>query len=153
MRGIRDVVLADVAVQPVAEIEEPVVHRDQDHADETRHRDRPFRVAPVLDVDDLFPDPPAVLLAPMNDIGREGGADETVTRIRVVMEADFERHQPVLAQVHRLLDALSLEIPEVDLAAVLELANLLEVEARHEGVRRRPFGRDHHVWRGWYQKS
>ena len=87
----------------------------------------------------------AVPLVPMNDVGREGGADETVARIRVVMETDFERHQPVLAQIHGVLDALVLEIPEVDLAAVLELADLLEVEARHEGVRRRPFGRDHHV--------
>ncbi|HKN46107.1 MAG TPA: hypothetical protein VJW23_19515, partial [Propionibacteriaceae bacterium] len=61
------------------------------------------------------------------------------------METDLQRHQPVLAEVHGLFDALLLEIPEVDLAAVLELADLLEVEARHEGVRRRPFGRNHHV--------
>src|SRR5688572_19565830 len=125
MRGVRDVVLANVSVQPVAEVEEPVVHRDQDHADQARHRDRPLRVAYVLDIDDLFPDPFAVPLVPMDDVGRERGADKTVARIRVVMEADFERHQPVLAQVHGLLDALALEIPEVDLAAVLEVADLL----------------------------
>ena len=102
-------------------------------------------MAHVLDIDDLFPDRLAVPLVPVNDVGREGGADEAMARIRVVMETDFQRHQSVLAQVHRPLDALPLEIPEVDFAAVLELADLLEVEARHEGVRRRPFGRDHHV--------
>ena len=87
----------DVAVQPVAEIQEPVVYRDEDHADQARHRDRPLRMAHVLDIDDLFPDPLAVALAPMNDVGREGGADETVARIRVVMETDFERHQELMA--------------------------------------------------------
>ena len=33
----------------------------------------------------------------------------------------------------------------MDLAPVFQVTNLLEVEARHEGVRRRPFARDHDV--------
>jgi len=110
-------------------------------------------MAHVLDIDDLFPDPLAVALAPMNDVGREGGADETVARIRVVVEANLEGHKPFLTQVHGVLDTLVLEIPEVDLAAVLELADLLEVEP---GMN--VFGAAHSdetitLWRGWYQKS
>ena len=51
-----------------------------------------------------------------------------------------ERDQAVLAQIDRLLDALLRKVPEVDFAAVFEVADLLEIEARHEGVRRRPLG-------------
>ena len=61
-------------MQPVAEIEEAIVHRQQDDADQAGHRDRPFRMAHVLHVDDLFPDPLAIiLLVPVDDVGGERG--------------------------------------------------------------------------------
>ena len=66
---ISDVVLADVAVQPVAEIEKAIIHRQEDHADQARHGDRPFGMAFVFDVYDFFLDPFAViLLVPVDDV-------------------------------------------------------------------------------------
>ena len=61
------------------------------------------------------------------------------------MKSDLQRDQAVLAQIHRVIDPLLLKVPEMDLATVFQMTDLLEVETRHEGVRRRPFTRDHDV--------
>ena len=67
---IADVILANVAMQPVAEIEILVIHRQKDDRNYTRHRDRPFGMRLVLDIDDLFPLPLTVIIfPPVDDIG------------------------------------------------------------------------------------
>ena len=133
-------------MQPIAEVEEAVVHRQQDHRDHAGHRDRPVGMRLVLDVDDLLPLPLAgVVLPPVDDVGGERGAAEAVRACRIVVEAHFERNQPVLAEIERLLRRALLEIPQMDAAPILQMADLLEVEAGHEGVGGGPFRGSHHI--------
>ena len=54
LRGIGDVVLAHVAVKPVGEVEEAVVHRQHEVGDQPRHRERP-----ALELDGRRPRSPA----------------------------------------------------------------------------------------------
>ncbi len=101
----------------------------------------------IFDVDRLLPLPFVVVLVfpEVDDVRAQRGAAEAMRAVGVVVELDLERHQPVFAEVHGLYGLAFLEIPNVEAATVLEMAHLLEVEARHEGVRRRPFRADHHV--------
>ena len=63
-RGIRDVVLAQVAVQPVREVQEAIVHRDDHVGDQPRHApgQRPALELLVLDLDHWL-DPEAAVRA------------------------------------------------------------------------------------------
>ncbi len=84
----------------------------------------------------------------MDHVGAERRAAESVGAVRVVVELDLERDQPVFAQIHGLDRHALLEIPEMQAATVFQMADLFEVEARHEGVGGRPFRADHHVVAG-----
>src|SRR5262245_23012178 len=98
-------------------------------------------MALILDVDDLLDNPLAVLLVPVNDVRGQSRADEAVAGIRIVVEADLQRDEAILTEIDRLIDALVREVPEMNLATVLEVTDLLEVEPGHKGVRRGPFTR------------
>ena len=87
----------------------------------------------------------AVLLVPVPHVGAEGGADEAVRAVRVVVEADLQRDQAVLPEVDALGDLALLPVPEVQLPAVLALGHVLELEAGLEGVGGGPLAGDHHV--------
>ena len=76
-------------------------------------------MALVLDVDDLLDNPLAVLLVPVNDVRGQSRADEAVAGIRIVVEADLQRDEAVLAEIDRLIDALVRKKSEMDLATVL----------------------------------
>src|SRR4029078_206147 len=123
-----------------------VVHAEQDDRDDTWYGNGPFRMRLIFDIHDLFPLPfPARILPPMDDIGRKCGSDKAMAAVGIVMEPDLQRDQTVLAKVETLLWFLFLEIPEMDFAAVFEMADLLKIETRHEVIGRGPFRGDHHI--------
>ena len=100
----------------------------------------------IFHIDDLFPDPFArVVLVPVDDVRRERRAAETVRRIRVVVEAHLQGDQAVFAQIEGLLRFLFLKVPQVDAATVFQVANLFQIEARHECVGGGPFRRGHDI--------
>ena len=137
---VGDVVLAQVAVQPVGEVQEAVVHRDDEVGDQPRDGERP-----ALLLDARRPRSP----------GRRcrsrcrGGSATSCSRARrrrspvgvgIVQPAHLERHQPVLAELERLLDAPLGQVPEVQAAAVAPGGDVVEVEAaaRRRWARRTP---------------
>ena len=136
-------------MQPVAEIQEPVIHRQQDHGNDARNGDRPFGMRLVLDIDDLFPLPvTGIVFPPVDDVGRQRRAAEAVGAVRVVVEPHLQRDQPVLSQIEGLFRFLLLEIPEMDAAAIFQMPDLFQIKPRHEGVGRRPFRRRHDIVAG-----
>src|SRR5262249_16242263 len=67
---VGDIVLADIAVQPVAEIKMLVVHGDENDRDDARYGNGPLRMWLIFNIHDLFPLPFAYrVLPPMDDIG------------------------------------------------------------------------------------
>ena len=136
-------------MQPVAEIQEPVIHRQQDHRYDARNGYRPVGVRLVIDIDDLFPLPFAgLVLPPVDDVGRQRRAAKPVGAVGVVMETHLQRDQPVLSQIEGLLRLLLLEVPEMNAAAIFQMPDLFQIKPRHEGVGRRPFRRRHHIVAG-----
>ena len=65
--------------------------------------------------------------------------------VRIMVEPDLERDQTVLAEIEGLLRLAFFKIPQMDTATVFQVADLLEIESRHEGVWRRPFRGRHHI--------
>src|SRR5712691_2730530 len=98
---VGDVVPAQVAVEPVREVEEAVVHRDEQVGDESGHGERPALELDALDRDHLVGGPAAVVAAEAPHRAREGGADEALLRVRVVQPAHFQWDQPGLTEVER----------------------------------------------------
>ena len=142
---IGDVVLAQVAVQPVREVQEAVVHRDDEVRDQPGHRERPALELDGVDLDHLLRRVGASVAVEVPQRARQRGADEALVGVGVVQPADFERHQPGLAQLERLLDAPLAQVPEVQAAAVAPGRDVVEVEAGLVGVRLAELGRDQHV--------
>ena len=68
----------------------------------------------------------------MPDRAGERRADEAVRAVGIVVEADFQRDQPLLAQVDTLRDLPLLPVPEVQLLAVLAGLHVFELEAAAE---------------------
>src|SRR5262245_43983225 len=81
----------------------------------------------------------------MDDVGGQRRADETVRAVGVVMEADLQREQPVLTEIEALFGCLLLKIPQMEFAPIFKMADFLQIETGHEGVRRGPFRTDHDV--------
>ena len=77
--------------------------------------------------------------------GREGGADEALVGLGVVLPADLERDEPVCAEVDRLLELAPLEVPEVEPLSVAAGLDVGEVEAGLVGVRGAELARDERV--------
>ena len=101
---VGDVVLTDVAVQPVREVEETVVHREHEIGDQARHRKRPSFELDGLDRDHLIGRPGAVRAAPVPHRARQGRSDEALVCVGVVEPTDLERDEAGLAEIQRLLD-------------------------------------------------
>ena len=154
VRRVGDVVLAQVAVQPVREVQEAVVHRDDEVGDQPGDRERPALLLDALDGDHLVGAVGAVVAVEVPHRARQRGADEALVGVGVVQPADLERHEPGLAQLERLLDAALAQVPEVQAAAVVPGGDVRRGRTRP----RRPLGSPNSdeastFWRGWYQKS
>ena len=145
---VADVVLADVAVQPVGQIKIAVIHRKQQIRDERRNRKGPTLDLNGRNAQRLFDCPLSVGFIPVPECAAERRANVTVRAVRVVMEAYFERDQPFFAQIDALNDASLLPIPEVNAASVLPGGDIIEVKARHVCLGRTEFAADHTFWRG-----
>ncbi len=143
--GVGDVVLAQVAVEPVGEVEEAVVHREDDVGDQAGDRERPSLEVDALDGDDLLRRPAAVRALPVTDRAGERCAAEAALGVRVVLPAHLERYQPVLAQVDGLLQRALGEVPEVETTPVAAGLDVCEVEALLVGVRLAELRGDEHV--------
>ena len=156
VRRIGHVVLAQVAVQPVREIEEAVVHREHQVGDQSGHAagQRPALELLVLHVDHGLGGEGAVGAVEAEHVAGQRRPHEALLGVGVVQPADLERDQPRLAQVERLLEAPLGKVPEVQPAA-------------RSGPRPRPPGSKPPSYalgspnsdeistflRGWYQKS
>ena len=80
-----------------------------------------------------------------NDVAGERGTDEALGRFRVVLPADLERDQPLVAKIDRLHLGAALEIPEMEPPAVLAVCDVGGVETVQERVRGTPFAGDERV--------
>src|SRR5947199_9928180 len=102
MSRVIDVVLAQVAVQPVGTVEVAIVQGKDLVGDQRRYRDRPTGDVARLDLGDLVGPPAALLRMPVPDGAREGRADEAARPGGIVEAADLQRHQTLLSEVDRL---------------------------------------------------
>ena len=134
-------------MQPVREVQEAVVHRDNDVGDQPGHssRKRPALELLVLDLDHRFGDETAVRAVEAKDVARQCRADEALLRVGIVEPADLEREQPLLAEIQRLHQASFREIPEMEPAPVAAGGHVVDVEARLVGVRLAELRRGQHV--------
>ena len=103
VRGIGDVVLAHVAVEPVREVEEAVVHREDEVGDQARHRERPALERDALDLDHRVCRPAAVVGGSATSRSRAPHRRSPLG-VGVVEPADLERDEALLAEVDRLLE-------------------------------------------------
>src|SRR3954447_234131 len=101
---IRDVVLAEVAVQPVGEVEEAVVHRQDEIGDQPGQRERPALQLDTVDGEHLLRAPAAVPAVEAPHRARQRGADEALLGVRIVEPPHLERNQTAVAEVDRLLE-------------------------------------------------
>jgi hypothetical protein len=142
---VTDVVHPHVAVEPVREEQVLVVERQEDVRHQSRHGHVPVGMFAVLDVDDLLPLPASVLRLPEPEgVRRERGADVALGLLGVVRHPDLERDEPLLAEGQRLLVFFRLPVPDVDTVTVLAGFDVVQVETRIVGFRRRPLRRQHH---------
>ena len=132
-------------MQPVREVDEAVVHRDDDVGDQARDRERPAFELDALDRDGRIGGPRAVRPVPAPEHARERGSHVALSAVRIVQRADLERDQPLVAEVDRLRQLALLEVPEMEAAAVAAGADVLEVEAGLVRVRLAELRRDERV--------
>ena len=99
----------------------------------------------VVDLDHGLGLEAAVRAVEAEDVARERRADEALLGLGVVQPAHLERHQPLLAEVDRLLEPPLGEVPEVQPLPVAPGADVLDVEALLVGVGLAELGRDQHV--------
>ena len=105
VRRVGDVVLAEVAVQPVGEVEEAVVHREDEVGDQARAPGRASPRARRSRPRSPARRPRRRCPVEVPHDARQRGADEALLRVGVVEPAHLERDQALLAEVDRLLAA------------------------------------------------
>ena len=134
-------------MQPVGEVQEAVVHRDDQVGDQPRHAagQRPALELDVVDLDHRLGLEAAIRAVEAGDLARERHAGEALLGLGVVQEAHLERHQPLLAEVQGLHEPPLGEIPEVQPLPVTAGADVVDVEAGLVGVRLTELRRDQHV--------
>ena len=64
------------------------------------------------------------------------------------MKTYLQWNQSVLAKIYSVLDCLFFEIPEVNFAAIFEVADLFQIKAGHECIGCSPFAGHHDVMTG-----
>src|SRR5919197_4448107 len=134
-----------IAVQPVGEVEETVVHREDEVGDQTGDREGPALQWDAVDRDHLVGLPAAVLAAEAPHRARERIADETLLSVGVVEPAHLERYEAGFPEVDGLLERARLEVPEVDLVAVAAGFDVGKVETLFVRVGLAELARDEHV--------
>ena len=153
--GVGDVVLADVAVQPVREVEEAVVHREDEVGDQARHRERPALELDALDRDHRVGRPGAVVAveaphrrsrAPRRrSPARRRGRGASAPRAG---RGPVSPRSIVCSSVRSSRSQKWMRLP------VAAGGDVVEVEALLVGVRLAPLADETSTFlRGWYQKS
>src|SRR5258708_35291163 len=92
MGGITDIILADVAVEPVREVEVPVVHREQEVGDQRWNWNRPACQLHGRNTHDLIACPPAVGLGPVPLRATQCRPPEATRALRIMMRSDIQRN-------------------------------------------------------------
>ena len=105
MSRIRHVVVAEVAVEPVGHEQILVVQGQDDVGDEAGDAagQRPALQLLVSHVDHLVRRPAPVVAVKADDVARQRGSDKALGRVRVVLPADLQRDQAVVADAAPLL--------------------------------------------------
>ena len=132
-------------MQPVGEIEEAVVHREDKVADHARHRKRPAFERDAVDIDHRLGRPGAVRPVEVPHHTRKCRSDEALLRLGIVLPAHLEGEKPVLTQVDGLLQPPVGKVPEMEVVPVAPRLDVREVEALLVGVRLAELARDEHV--------
>ncbi len=132
-------------MQPVREVQEAVVHRDDEVGDQARDRDRPAGDLFRLDLDHLVSGPGAVLGMPVPDRAGEGRRHEAAGAGRIVQATNLQRHQALGAQVDRLEVTALLEVPDIQSLAVLPCVDVIELKAGLINLGRRPLTGDQDI--------
>ena len=134
-------------MQPVREVEEAVVHRDDHVGDQPGHAtgQRPALELLVLDLDHGLGLEAAVRAVEADDVAGQGRPDEALVCLGVVQPAHLEGDEAGLAEVQGLLEPPLREVPEVQPLPVAARADVLDVEAGLVGVRLAELRRDERV--------
>jgi hypothetical protein len=154
--GIADVEALELPGSPARDVQRAVVDRQGDVGDQRRHRAERLEGRRQLvllgrlgrDRDDLARRHCAVGVGmPQPDRrcqvgGRDDDADEAVGLGRVVRGAQLEHHLVLGAKVDRLLVAALLEVPDVELVAVLAAQQQLGDDPALDHVGKAPLARE-----------
>ncbi len=62
-----------------------------------------------------------------------------------MVKSHLKWHQSVFAEVDRVLDFAIFEIPKVQLAAIFQMPDFLQIKARHKRIGCRPLAGNHYV--------
>ena len=155
---IGDVVLQKLAGSPCRDIEEAVVEREVDVADQWRDRLETFQDWRQIigigrlsrDLDHLLRLPCAAVLVPGPDRGAEilqagDDANEAERLARIMRRAQLEHHLLFGAEVDHLAMAALGQIPDVQLMTVAALEEDLGIDAVLDHLGRAPLAADHGV--------
>src|ERR1700733_5136348 len=155
-----DVVLTHLACSPARDVEELVVQREVDVADQRRRRAKALQQRRQLlfgrrlrqDCRCLLDMELAVLAPPRPNRAFKIGCvnddtQKTVFADRVMRRADFERHLVIGAEIDRLHVAPRAQLPEMEMVAVFVREQVFRNDAVLELRRQPPFARHHVVAR------
>ena len=104
-------------MQPVREVEEAVVHREDEVGDQAGYREGPALELDAFDGDHLSASQPP-LSRWKRHIVLEAQADKPFLRLRLVQPAHLERDETGLAEIDGLLELTLGQVPEVQPAAI-----------------------------------
>ena len=110
------------------EVQEAVVHRDDEVGDQSGHGERPALLLDAVDGDHAVGAVGAVVAVEVPHRARQRGADEALVGVGIVQPAHLERHEAGVAELERLLEPALAEVPEVQPAAVAPGGDVIEIE-------------------------
>ena len=129
--GVRNVVLADVALQPITEVEEFVVHADQYVGCEGWH----VRQCPAVHFQAGYGNHFLCLpfVCSISVDAKYGGAQRAANKpnvgSRFMQESHFQRYVTVRAKVDGFDELFGTPFPKVKIVSVLSFSHVLRVEA------------------------